>query len=64
MTSKASNHAKAPLCAAFVEAMRAVFGEVVVLYVRENGHELVNSDKKRKQNLPLPRSRKEAGADA
>lgn len=40
--SKTSNHAKAPKCAAFVEAMRRVFGEdqVTVLYVNENGFEM------------------------
>ena len=35
--SISENHAKAPICAKFVEEMREVFGEVVVLYVRENG---------------------------
>lgn len=35
--SATSNHAKAPRCAAFVQAMRAEFGEVDVLYVNENG---------------------------
>lgn len=35
--STSENHAKAPMCAAFVTAFRAVFGEVTVLYVRENG---------------------------
>ena len=35
--AKSSNQAKAPQCAAFVEAMREVFGEVKVLYVNENG---------------------------
>lgn len=37
---KTSNHAKAPICAAFVEKMREVFGEVIVLYVEENGFKL------------------------
>lgn len=38
---KSSNHAKAPICAAFVEEFRRVFGEdqVIVLYVKENGFE-------------------------
>jgi hypothetical protein len=40
MGQKSSNHAKAPICAAFVEEMREVFGEVVVLYVKENDFEL------------------------
>ena len=31
------NHEKAPICAAFVKEMRAVFGDVKVLYVEENG---------------------------
>ncbi len=37
MTLKTSdNHAKAPICAAFVKLMREVFGEdVKVLYVKE-----------------------------
>lgn len=35
--SQSANHAKAPLCAAFVKGMRDVFGEVEVLYVNENG---------------------------
>ena len=34
------NQAKAPICAAFVEEMREVFGEVKVLYVREGDFEL------------------------
>jgi hypothetical protein len=33
--AKTSNHAKAPQCAAFVDSMRAAFGEVTVLYVKE-----------------------------
>lgn len=36
MTSKTSeNQSKAPLCAAFVKAMREFFGEVTVLSVSE-----------------------------
>lgn len=37
-----SNHEKAPLCAAFVKQMRAVFGEeeVTALYVREGEVEI------------------------
>jgi hypothetical protein len=37
MTSKAANQSKAPICAAFVEEMREVFGadQVKVLYVKE-----------------------------
>lgn len=44
MSQKSSNHAKAPVCAAFVKAMRAVFGEdqVTVVYVKENGVVLVD----------------------
>lgn len=40
--SKTSNHARAPEAAAFVEAMREVFGEdqITVLYVKENGFEM------------------------
>lgn len=39
---KRSNQAKAPQCAAFVEAMRKVFGadQVKVLYVREGEFQL------------------------
>ena len=39
--TKASNHAKAPKCAAFVEEFRAVFGEdqVILLYVKEGDFE-------------------------
>ena len=33
--SRSDNHKAAPQCAAFVAAMREVFGEVKVLYVRE-----------------------------
>lgn len=33
--AKRSNQAKAPICAAWVEQMREVFGEVKVLYVKE-----------------------------
>lgn len=32
-----SNHDRAPVSAAFVKAMREVFGEVKVIYVKENG---------------------------
>jgi hypothetical protein len=40
--SKSSNHAKAPICAAFVEAMREAFGadQVHVIYVKEGSFEL------------------------
>ncbi len=34
---KEANHAKAPATAAFVNAMREVFGEAKVIYVSENG---------------------------
>ena len=39
--TKASNHAKAPLCAKFVEEFRRVFGEdqVILLYVKEGDFE-------------------------
>ena len=39
-TSKDENQAKAPICAAFVEEMREVFGDVKVLYVKEGDVEL------------------------
>lgn len=35
-----SNQDKAPICAAFVNAMREVFGEVKVLHVKEGDFEL------------------------
>ena len=40
--AKISNQKRAPLCAAFVEAMREAFGrdQVTVLYVEENGFKL------------------------
>jgi hypothetical protein len=40
------NHERAPICAKFVKEMRDAFGEdqVKVLYVRENGFELVVED--------------------
>ena len=38
--AKSSNHAKAPMCAAFVEQMRDVFGEVKVLWVKEGDFEI------------------------
>lgn len=39
---KTSNQAKAPVCAAFVEAMREAFGaeNVIVLYVEEGDFKL------------------------
>lgn len=41
LVSKEENHSKAPVCAAFVAAMREVFGDDVrVLFVKENGVEL------------------------
>jgi hypothetical protein len=43
VTKKSENQAKAPLCAAFVEGMREVFGEVTVLYVKEGDFELSES---------------------
>ena len=41
-TSRKQNHEQAPQSAAFVEAMRKVFGrdQVQVLYVEENGFRL------------------------
>lgn len=41
-TAKRSNQERAPLCAAFVEAMREAFGtdQVKVVYVREGGFEM------------------------
>ena len=39
--AKRSNWSRAPLCAAFVKAMREVFGDDVrVIYVREGGLEM------------------------
>ena len=35
-TNRNANHAKAPEMAKFVSAMREVFGEVKVLYIKEN----------------------------
>jgi hypothetical protein len=34
------NHARAPICAAWVKEMREVFGEVKVLYVKEGDFEM------------------------
>jgi hypothetical protein len=42
--STSENQAKAPLCAAFVQAMREVFGDVKVLYVEENDVRLGEKD--------------------
>jgi len=44
MGKKSSNHSQAPLCAAFVEEMRKVFGadQVIVLWVKEGDFELGN----------------------
>jgi hypothetical protein len=43
--TKNENHDKAPLCAAFVEEMREVFGDdVKVLYVKEGDVELGQRD--------------------
>jgi hypothetical protein len=44
MQAKSSNHDRAPLCAAFVKAMRETFGEISVLYVSENGLQLGEKD--------------------
>ena len=38
--AKRSNQEQAPVCAAFVESLREVFGEVKVLYVSENNFEI------------------------
>jgi hypothetical protein len=38
--NKSSNRAKAPQCAAFVDAMREAFGDVKVLYVNEGNFTL------------------------
>jgi hypothetical protein len=35
-----SNHALAPICAAWVKEMREVFGDVKVLYVKEGDLEM------------------------
>ena len=37
---RTSNHERAPVSAAFVKAMREVFGEVKVLYVKEGDFEI------------------------
>lgn len=49
-TSRKENHEQAPQSAAFVEAMRKVFGadQVKVLYVEENGFKLGESEWKQK----------------
>lgn len=41
-STSSRNHERAPLCAAFVKAMREVFGadQVTVLYVKENDFEM------------------------
>jgi hypothetical protein len=38
--STSKNHALAPISAAFVKEFREIFGEIQVLYVRENGLEM------------------------
>lgn len=38
--SHSEHHRRAPLSAAFVQSLREVFGEVRVLYVKENDVEL------------------------
>lgn len=43
--ARTSNHQRAPLSAAFVEAMREVFGEVNVRYMSENGLKLGEKSK-------------------
>jgi len=40
MASKSNNHSKAPQSSVFVKNMREVFGDVTVLYVKENDLEL------------------------
>lgn len=49
-TSRKQNHDRAPDSAAFVEAMRRVFGkdQVKVLYVEENGFKLGENEWKPK----------------
>jgi len=42
--SPSDNRAKAPVCAAFVEGMREVFGDVKVLYVAEGAVQLGEED--------------------
>ena len=42
--SRSENQAKAPICAAFVNEMREVFGEVKVLWVREGEFALGEKD--------------------
>jgi hypothetical protein len=44
MDNPSDNRAKAPIAAAFVEKMRAAFGDVKVLYVRESGLTLGEED--------------------
>jgi hypothetical protein len=47
--SKTSNHAKAPICAKFVDDMRAVFGDVRVLYVKEGNFEIGENDEPKEE---------------
>lgn len=44
-SDRISNHKRAPVTAAFVAAMREVFGEVKVLRICENGLELGEKSK-------------------
>ena len=50
MTRKSSNWLRAPKSAAFVKQMRAVFGDVKVIYVKEGDLKLGEPDTDR----PLP----------
>jgi hypothetical protein len=38
--SRDDNHARAPICAAWVKEMRELFGDVKVLYVKEGDFEI------------------------
>ena len=50
--STASNHEKAPICAAFVAAMREAFGEIKILSVKEGKVKLGEADDLRPEDQP------------
>lgn len=63
LVSTSNNHARAPVCAAFVKEMRDVFGDVEVLYVKENDVLLGGPDGAESASCFFPQPEKKTGRD-
>jgi hypothetical protein len=63
VASSSDYHQRAPKCSAFVKEMRAVFGDVEVLYVKENDVLLGEPDSSVSASTNFPQPEKKSGRD-